>query len=157
MAFNSNKFIKQEFKPRTAEIQVPGLKDFFDKDDEVVWVVRNLEANEITLANESVAKNKNIAAITEALVDSNQIEKVKAIRDLIGNPDDVTGDMAKRLEMIVFASVSPEITMDIALKLAKNFPIEFMTITHKITLLTHTGADMVKPEPSGETGPSVTV
>ena len=151
MGFNNNKFIKQGFESRTESISVPALSDWFDKDDEPFWVVRNLTGNEMAASQESASKNKNIAAIAEALTSPGQVEKVKALRSIIGNSDDVCPDLAKRLEMIVFGSVEPKIDMDIAIKLSENFPVEFLQITNKITILTGLGASKVKLMPSGET------
>lgn len=149
--FNRNKFIKQKFEHRTDVVSVPALSDWFDDTDEPEWIVRNLSGNEMALCQEASIKNKNIAAVTEALVTSGQNEKVKALRKIIGNSDDVCADLAKRLELIVYGSVEPIIEMDIAIKLAENFPVEFMQITNKITILTGLGASKSKPKPSGET------
>lgn len=151
MGFNKTLFTKQKFESRTDIVSVPALSDWFGKNDSAEWIVRNLSGNEMSLCLESAAKNKNIAAVTEALVSSNQKEKVDALRSLIGNSEDVTGDMARRLEMIVFGSVDPEIDMSIAVKLAENFPIEFMQITNKITAITGMGASKVKPKASIKT------
>lgn len=157
MGFNKNQFIKQNFEHRTEAISVPALSEWFDKEEIPAWNVRNLTANEMSLCQESAAKNKNIFAVVEALASSNQAGKVDALRSLIGNTSDVTGDMAKRLEMLVFASVEPEIDMSISIKLAENFPVEFMLITNKITILTGLGASKVKPKASTETSLSETV
>jgi len=149
MGFNKNAFTKQKFEHRTDTVSVPALSDWFDGDPD--WVVRNLSGNEMSMCQESSEKNKNISAITEALVTSNQKEKVDALRAIIGNTDDVTNDMAKRLEMIVYGSVEPEIDTSIAIKLAENFPVEFMQITNKITIMTGMGASKVKPKASIKT------
>ena len=149
MGFNKNAFTKQKFEHRTDTVSVPALSDWFDGDPD--WVVRNLSGNEMSMCQESSEKNKNISAITEALVTSNQKEKVDALRAIIGNTDDVTDDMAKRLEMIVYGSVEPEIDTSIAIKLAENFPVEFMQITNKITIMTGMGASKVKPKASIKT------
>lgn len=155
--FNKNRFIKQKFEQRTESVSVPALAEWFDGDDPFEWVVRNLTGNEMSASQEASAKNKNIAALIEALVTSGQDEKVKALRAIIGIADDVSSDLAKRLEMIVYGSVKPEIEMDVAVKLAENFPVEFMQITNKITILTGQGALAVKPKPSGKIQPSEAV
>jgi len=151
MGFKKTKFIKQKFESRTEEISVPALSDWFDKGDKPVWVVKGLTGNELALSQEAAAKNKNVAALAQALVSANQSDKVDALRKIIGNSDDVCSDLAKRLEMFIFGSVSPKIEMDIGIKLAENFPIEFMQITSKITILTGMGASKSKQKPSGKT------
>lgn len=153
MPFNNNKFMKQNLEHRTESVAVPALADWFGKDEEAVWEVRGLSGAEVVRSNDAVTRNKDMANITEALVSNGDKEKVKALRQIIGNTDDVPADMAKRLDMIVNASINPEIDKPLAVKLAEHFPVEFMIITNKITVLTGMGSSMVKPKPSGKTNP----
>ena len=149
--FNNQKFMKQKFEHRTDSIPVPDLADWFDKDAKPEFIVRNLTGSEFVLVQDAVQKNKNKVAMIEALVESNQMDKVDAIKDLIGNSDKVPDELARRLEMVVFGTVEPELDMSAAIKLAENFPSEFMMIAGKITQLTGKGASMVKRKPSGKT------
>lgn len=154
MGFNVNKFTKQKFEQRTETISVPALVDWFDAGTEPEWVVKNLTGNELSKAQEAAAKNKNIAALSEALVGSDQADKIKALRKIIGNSDDVCADLAKRIEIFVSGSLEPKVDHAIAVKIAEHFPIEFMQITGKISILTGMGASKAKPMPSGKTLPS---
>jgi hypothetical protein len=56
------------------------------------------------------------------------------------------GEIAKRLEMLAMASVEPAISLQVAVKLAENFPVEFYQLTNEITELTGMGFDLVKPK-----------
>jgi len=154
MGFNSNKFTKQKFESRTDSISVPALSDWFDEGDKPEWIIKNLTGNEMSLCQEAAQKNKNVLVLAEALVSHKDSDKVDALRSIIGNNEDVTGDLAKRLEMIVYGSIDPKIDMPIAIKLSDNFPVEFMQITNKITILTGMGASKAKPKASGETNQS---
>lgn len=149
--FNKNRFIKQEFEHRTESVSVPALAAWFDKGSNPEWTLRNISGNEMALAHEALAKSKNVAALAEALLTSNQKDKVEALKQFVGTADDVPGEMAKRLEMLVAGSVDPEIDMPIAIKLADNFPVEFMMLSNKVIALTGLGASQVKPKPSGKT------
>lgn len=149
--------MKQGFEYRTMSVPVPALAAWFDKGSKHEFVVRNLTGTEFTSAQEAVAKNKNIAAVAEALVSSSHPEKVAALKEFVGTSDGVPDELAKRIEMIVSGSVEPEVDMPLAIKLAENFPVEFMLITNKITVLTGMGASMVKQKPSGKTHPSEAV
>ena len=154
MGFNTNKFMKQKFEHRTEKVSVPALAEWFDKDSKPEFLVRNLTGAEMARSQEAVAKNKNIAAIAEALVSSNQPDKVAALKEFVGNGDKVPDELAKRIEMMVSGTVDPEIDMSMAVKIAENFPVEFMQITNQITVLTGMGASMEKPARSGKTQPS---
>lgn len=150
MAFSSTRFLKQNFNHRTETVEVPALKDWFGKDEDPKWEVRGLSGAEISRSQEAVAKNKNMSSLIEAFVSSGDKDKVDALRTIIGTSDDNPSDLVKRIEMLVFGSVKPKIDMTIAVKLAENFPVEFMNLTNKITILTGLGSEMVKSKPSGK-------
>ena len=140
MSFNTSAFLDAKLVPRTEDIKVPDLKPFFDKKDELVWKVRGLTGKELGRANEAVVRNKNIAAILDGLVSSQNSKKTDAVRKLIGNVEnDTPEDIAKRLEMLVLGSVEPACDLDLALKLCTAFPVEFFQLTNAITTLTGKG------------------
>ncbi|RLA02156.1 MAG: hypothetical protein DRQ47_07150 [Gammaproteobacteria bacterium] len=149
--FNKNQFIKQAFKPRTEVVPVPSLADWFDKGSKPEWTVRSLTGNEMAIAQEALAKSKNVAAIAEALLSSKQSDKIEALKEFVGTADSVHEQVSKRLEMLVFGSVKPEIDMSIAVKIADNFPIEFAILSTKILQLTGLGSSSLKRRPSGKT------
>lgn len=147
MGLNTTAFMKDKLEHRTEEISVPALADWFDGDP--VWIVRGLGGSEVSSAQETVAKNKNIGALAQALVSPDQTEKVRALRDLIGTSDNVPDELAKRIDMLVSGSVEPKVDFSLAVKLADNFPVEFMNLTTKIIVLTGLGSTKVKLKPSG--------
>jgi hypothetical protein len=152
MAFDINKFIKTTFESRTCDVPVPDLKAFFAADEPPVFKVRGLTGNELARVHDAVDKHKNILGILESLVSTKSSDKVDAIRKALGVTDDVPNEIAKRLEMLIVATVSPQLDLDVAVKLAENFPIEFYSLTGKITELTGQGAiPLGKPQPSGPT------
>ena len=129
---------------------MPDMKDYFDKDEDPVWIVRGLGGTEIARTNEAVDRNKNVSAILEGLVANNKSEKIKAVKQLIGIDEKVPNEIAKRIEQFILGSVKPVASLDLALKICKVFPIEFYQITNKITLLTGQGHVPGKPKASGE-------
>jgi len=149
MAFSNAKFMKQKLEHSTESISVPALAEWFG-DDEPVWMIRSLTGTEFIKSQEAQAKNKNIQILAEALAVGNSKEKVDALKSMVGTGDDVPAELAKRIEMFVFATVSPVVDMELAVKMAEFFPSDFMIITNKIINLTARGADMVKPKPSGK-------
>jgi len=156
MGFNSNQFTKQKFEHKTEKLKVEVLADWFGKDEEPIWEVRSLTGSEFVKAQEAQAKNKNLAVLAEALVAGSDKDKVKALKQMVGTTDDVPGELAKRMEMLVFGTVNPEIDMTVAIKLAEYFPSDFMILTNKIINLTSLGSDMVKRKAYGKTSPSET-
>jgi len=147
--FNNSAFMKAQFQPRTTDIKLDALQLFFEGDEIPLWTVRGQTASELARAIESSSKQKNLDSIIKAIgSNKSQIDDLKAA---IGIGDDTPADVIKRLEMLQVCSVSPEIDLPVAIKLAENFPIEFYILTNKITELTGLGADIKKPNGSGKT------
>jgi hypothetical protein len=104
---------------------------------------------------EAAERHRNIGKTSEALVGGTDKEKIKAMRETMGVGDDLPEDYAKRLEMLVIATVSPALDLPAALKLATAFPVDFYYLTNKITELTGQGHTIPgKPAPSTETAAS---
>jgi len=138
--FNTNKFEQTTFAQRTADVKVDDLKDFFDKDSDLVWKVRGLSSTEMAIAQESASKNKNILSVIEAISGKNQSDKVDALKELLGTSENVPIDLAKRMEHLVQGSIEPQIDLSLSVKLAQHFPIIFMLLTNKILELTGLGS-----------------
>jgi hypothetical protein len=139
MGFDVKGFQKAKFTPRTEDVSVPDLKEWFGPKDSPVWKVRGLEGSELGYVNETAARNRNITAILEGIVSPEDPEKIQGIRDLLGMAGNTPEDVARRLEMLVLGSVDPNCDMDLAVKMCRVFPIEFFQLTNKITQLTGQG------------------
>lgn len=150
MAFNLDKFNSTDFHPREAEVEVADLAMFFDDGEAPVWRVRGLSGPELGRVNEAQARNRDRQAIAAGLLSGKESEMTEAIRALVGEGG-VPDDIAKRLEMLVVGSVSPEITHTTAVRLAEAFPIEFYQLTTRITELTGQGAEPGKRKRSSGT------
>ena len=148
MAFKAKQFDKARFEPRTSDVKVPGLHEWFDGDP--VWKVRGLTGNELGRCNEMAERNrKNIADIVRALVASNGEGSAEAIQGIVGMGDDVPQDVARRIEYLIAGSVDPDCPLDRAVRLNQVFPVEFRIITEEIFRLTGLGHVPGKPTPSG--------
>ena len=144
MAFNVDKFEQAEFVPRTKSVAVPALADFFGSDETPVWVVRGLTSNELHRAINAKVTSKLTDEVVKAIDSGGDI--AKELQKKLGLGKDVPAEVAKRLEMLVAGSVEPEITLQVAVKLAENFPVDFLTLTNEITELTGMGFDSAKPK-----------
>ena len=149
MAFDSKKFLKTKFSPRTEEVSVPDLQAFFREGERAVWTVRGLTGQELGRANEAAERNRNIAAILEGLASETAKEKAEAVKELLGIGGAAPQDIAKRLEQLTIGSVDPPCTPDLAVRLCEAFPIEFFQLTNKIMELTGRGQLPGKAQPSG--------
>lgn len=140
MAFDSDRFLKTKFRDRTIDVPVPELKKFFDEDENPVWTVKCLTAEEIALANDEVEQNKDVSAIVTSLTSAIAKEKAEAVKDLIGlNKDRVPGDIVKRISHLISGSVSPECSRELAVKLGVNHAVTFFKLTNKILELSGKG------------------
>jgi len=149
MAFNQQAFMKAQYQPRTADVDVPSLAAYFDDEEKPVWTVKGQTASEVAKAIEAAVKNKNINNVLEAIGSSKA--KIDELKDVIGISDDTPQDIVKRLEQLTQCSVSPAIDLSCAVKLAESHPIEFYILTNEIVKLTGLGMDLKKPKASGET------
>ena len=162
MPFESKKFTRTKFTPRTEGVLVPDLRQFFPDGEEAVWTVRGLTGAEIGRAAEATDRSKQAAAILEGLLSASSKEQTDAVKDILGLGGVTPQDIAKRIEHLVIASVDPKCTVDMAVKLSEAFPVEFFQITNKIMELTGKGMLPGKQPPSGATekseqpSPSVT-
>jgi len=149
--FNLKKFKAAKLEPRIEAVPVPDLKDFFADGSAPVWTVRGLTGHELGQVYEDVEKNRNLAAVLDGLISTDMTEKVAALKADLGLDENTPNDVVRRMAMLRIGSVDPEVDRDTAVKLCTHFPIEFMTLTNKITVLTGRGAEVKKKPPiSGE-------
>ena len=149
MPFDTARFMAAQFEPRTEEISVPGLVDFFEPDEKPIWKIRGQTASEIACAMDAGAKHKNIDAIIQAIAAN--ADQVGELKRAIGITKDTPGEIIKRLEQLVQCSIDPVITLDVAVKIGETRPIELYQITNEILRLTGLGMDLKKQSASGKT------
>lgn len=143
MAFDLDRFQQARFEPRRDSLTVDALAAFFNDGEPPEWHVRGLNSNELHRALEAGKRQGSIESIVRALAASG--DQANAVRQALGLTTGTPGEIAKRLEMLVMASERPRIEMPTAVKLAECFPIEFLSITNRISELTGQGFDLVKP------------
>lgn len=149
------KFLNAALTPRTEEVPVPELADWFAEGEPAAWIVRGLTAAEMGRAREAAERGlDNVRALVTALSGDGS-DKVSAIRKAFGlADDDVPADVSRRIEMLSAGSVTPALgadNRDVAVKLAETFPTTFFNLTNKIIVLTGQGAELGKPKRSGKT------
>ena len=143
MGFNADRFNAAAAKPREDTMAFPELAAFFDEGERPVWTVRGLTGPELFVALEAEARHAGLAKLVEAAASSTNM--VNALRAAAGIPVGTPGEMAKRLEMLVAGSVNPKVDLPTAVNIATRFPIDFINLTQKISVLTGKGFDLGKP------------
>jgi len=147
--FDCSKFMEQEYSPREQAVSVPDLSAYFGDGETAEWVVRGLTGNELAKCNEATENRKQLAGAIDALASGNAKEVIEHLKTTMGMGDDVPADIIRRMTMLEFGSVSPKATLEVAVKLNDNHPIEFFQITNAITELTGAGAILGKPKSCG--------
>ena len=152
MGFQAERFERAQFAPRRSSVPVEALADFFGDGEPAVWEVRGLSSAELHRALEAGKRQGSIEQIVRAIAASG--DQAEAVRSALGLTKDTPGEIAKRLEMLVMGSESPKVELPVAVKLAEAFPIEFLSITNRITELTGQGFDLVKPAAASQPTPA---
>lgn len=145
--FNKKDFMNTELVPRTKTVKVEELKDWFE--GEPNWVVKSLSHRQLATAEEH-AKGDSLNILIAALSGNNK-EQADAIRKLVGLDKGVPEDTAKRMEYLTIGSVDPEIELEVAVKIATDFPAVFVLLSNEIIRLTGLGSEAkVKLDTSGK-------
>jgi hypothetical protein len=167
MGFRAEHFARATLAPRTREVPVPELADWFDGETATerkaaaVFIVRGLSADEYALAKDAHLMNMRKLGLLKALEredpDPNQIaeEARAAIR---GSAEDKHAQIAFRQEMIRHGVVDPVLSEEAVAKLAAHFAMLIFRISDAINDLTGRGSEAAKkPKRSSQTAPSETV
>jgi hypothetical protein len=150
--FDTREFMRAKFEPRQEAVPVPTLAPWYKGDGAPAITVRGLTGPELARVREAAERHRAVGKLLEAVIGGNDKEKLAALRASMGIGDDEPDDYAKRVEMLTIAAVAPAMDLEVCVKLALTFPIEFYTLTSKITELTGMGHVVPgKPAPSTET------
>lgn len=151
MPFDAKAFSKAKFEPRTEQVRVPELAEWFGG-DEPVFTVRGLSGIELAQAMEVSSTAKQRAELAEALMDGALEDKSDAIQAAFGLGPGVPDELIRYHELIIRGTVEPVLTRDISVKLAERFPVDHKGLAITILNLTGRGhAVKKKPQDSGET------
>ena len=142
MGFNADKFQTANFAPRTFDVLVHDLKDFFDEGDKLVWTVRGLTGPELGKVNEASTQNKALSELVEGILSENLTTKIEAIKESLGLTDSVPDEVVRGIMQIRLGSIEPECTQEMAVRLADTHPVVFYTLWRKIIELTGMGQSL---------------
>lgn len=151
--FDAKKFRKTKYTKRTEDIDVPDLAQFFPEDEKPVWKIQGLTGQELGDTKEAAAKNKNFAAMIDAIASKTTKEKIEGMKTALG-VGTLSDNIAERIEQLVLGSIEPKIDTEIAVLLCTRYPVDFYNITNKILILTGQGMKPGELKSSGKTTPS---
>ena len=146
MSFDLKAFSKSKIETRTREVPVPALSDFFGEDEAPIFKVRALEHSEVSKVRECNQRDDLVKSAINALSGSDS-EKSKAIREILGDVQEVPERTRVRIEAIKIACVEPEIDQQLAVKIAQFFPNVLDNLTEIIFELTDQGGVIAKKKP----------
>lgn len=127
------------------------FKMFFDEGEKPVWRVRGLTGQEIGKAAMASQKNRNVAAMFEAVETGSYQKILKMYKELAGlDKDKVPQEIAEALDKIVMASVEPKADLELVVLLCTRSAASFYRINVKIKELTEGGMMPGKPKGSGK-------
>ena len=143
-----DKYRNERRAPRTEQVKVPQLADYF-KGGQPLFSVRGLSAAELGRCKEAAERNREIAAMVDDLIGGDAKTKAGALKQLAQGPE-VPDDICQRHEMLALGCVEPELEQNDAVLLGEDFPIEFYKLTNAILRLTGAGRVLGKPNASGK-------
>lgn len=149
MPFDADRYINTKFVPRTFDMNVPMLKEFFDEGEKPIFRLQGLTGQEIGQCKVAPGTMKDVRALMDGLMSSASKEKADAVKDLFGI-NDVTPDIViERLEQFKRGCVDPVINDEVARKICHDFGVKFWEMTNKILELSGLGFEPGKQVPSG--------
>lgn len=155
MAFDADRFNNAPVTLRTGEYRLKELQHFFDEGEDPVFKVRQLTGEELAQCHEAAKLNRDVSELVAGLMANDSHEKVEAVLAAMGRGSSrVPDEHAKRIEMLVLASVEPRMDRSTVVRLGTNFPVDFMLLTNVISGLSGQGAILGESSDSGTLQPS---
>lgn len=147
--FNLKRFDNAQLVPRTEEVEVVDLREYFDGEGPPIWTVRGLSGEEMYRVKNSVSRDRMISAVMSSFAGT-PADKITAVKELFGVGEEVDEEAVRRIEMLVIGSVNPKLDRQAAVKLLNRFPITAGNLTDTILKLTGLGSVPGKLPGSGE-------
>lgn len=145
---NLDKFRKARFIRPSETFAVPELKEFFDEDEEPVYHIHGLDANEQWYALEAKKQNSLSQALVKAIEANNQQEIIDVTRLALGRSEELRTheEYAYRLELIRLGVTNGDgrscLDYEDVARLGKHFPMIFFRLSTRILQLSGEGSNV---------------
>ncbi len=140
--FDLQKFQDAKFKENVEEIEVKALAPFFPEGEKPIIKVHALTGVTLAKVKEAIQLNRDIGALIEGLVSNNTTEKVDAIKETMGISENSPDDLVRRIAILQYGCIEPEMSQEVCVKLADVYPEQFYFLTNKILILTGEGKSL---------------
>jgi len=147
MPFDAGKFCNEQRQPRTQDVPVSHLKEYFQAGEPAAWRVRGLTGQEFSRARFAADEYGRRVNLLEGLATAATGAEATAIREMLA--EDAGRDIAMRMTVFTLGSMSPVADDDMARAMLRDFPVEFFRITDASLALTGMGHEPGKSKPSG--------
>ena len=154
MGFNTEKFKSTPLEPRTKDVPVPELRDWFDglgENDIPTWTVKSLNYIELNRAENEAQNSKVIEEVIDSLKSRAGGKIGDSIKNELGIGDITPREYIMRKCWLMMGSVDPVCDEETAVKLAHTYGGTFKLLTQEIVNLSARGYDLGKSKPSGRT------
>lgn len=148
--FDAAKFDRQEFHPRTEDVYLDVMAPFFPEGEEPIFKIKSLSADEVARTNDAIKTAKMAESMIDALATMNKPDMVKSMKAQLGYGDEINSDVQRRIELIIYGTIEPELPRELIVKMAENLPTAFYKLSNRITEITGLGHELGKQPPSGE-------
>lgn len=148
--FNSDKFLSSNFELRTKDVEIKELKAFFEEKEKPLFTLRGLGGEDCAKCREAKQAASNMGNVIDAIVSARAPQKAEAIKNMLGiGNSTLPDDYVYRIEVLVAGCIKPEMSSELAVKIATYFPTVFYQLTNTILELTGLGASLGELKPSG--------
>lgn len=148
MGFDVDRFRKSTLKLRTAEVKLPEMQDWFAEGEEAAFIVRGLDGEEFYHVRQAAAKRADIQAIVSRLTAGDGSAIASAIDEFYGS---VPEEFARRVEILIYGCVEPELDRQTAMKLYRHFPVSAHSLADAILRCSGEGSVPGESKGSGVT------
>lgn len=155
MGFNADSFAQAALAPRTREVPVLELADWFEgrnaeaRKAAAVFRVRGLTSDELARAKDAHAMHLRKLGLLQALGDeAPDPAKIatEARSAILGGVDDKHSQVAMRQEMLRWGVIDPTLNEETAAKIAQHFPLVLYRLSDAINDLTGRGSEAAKKQ-----------
>lgn len=148
MGFDLDRFRGADLHPRTIEVKVPELKDWFPEGEEPIFHVRGMTGEEFYNVRQAVQKRTDLQGIAQRLMSGDGGAIAEAVEEFYGA---VPEEFARRVEILIFGCVDPKLDRQSAMKFYKNFPVQAHSVADAILRASGEGSVLGESKGSGGT------
>lgn len=148
MAFDAKKFRQSSWEPRTEDVHVPMLADFFPEGEKPVFKVRGLDGRELAkMRAEGTEGRKKLVEAAAKIASGDHAAVAEALGDMEGDSTKTYMDIF----MVETGCIEPKLTRADVILLHRHRHTAFIVLGNAITRLSGEGSRLGESKRSGGT------